>query len=137
MDFYKPVQSDLLFVYNHILNNLNIKSTVRVLLQAGESLTLTSSYNNATRTSLKLFDHALNQGQPLPYEFVDNSIVEIMSHIDIPYDEHDQQGFITKLRAILAGEYTVTVTVNDKPDHSASGGSDTGTIKNSGTIIID
>jgi hypothetical protein len=136
MDLYKPIQSDLLFVYNRILRNLSIKSTVRVPLQAGESLTLTGSYSNATRSVLKLFDHAQNPGQPLPYEFVDSSIVEIMSHIDIPYDEQDQQGFITRLRAILASEYTVTATVKDKPDHSASGGSDQGRLKNDGTVEI-
>jgi hypothetical protein len=136
MDYYKPTLSDLLFVYNHNLNNLSIKSTVRVMLQAGESLTLNSSYNDTTKTAEKLFDHAQNPSQLLPYEFVDESSVVIMSNVPIPYDEHDQQGFINKLRDILANQYTVIATVKDKPDHSATGGSDDKKLLKSGSIII-
>lgn len=136
MENYKPTLSDLLFVYNPGLNNLSIKSTVKVMLQAGESLTLNASYTEATRTVLKIFDYAQNPSQLLPYEYVDDSLVVIMDDVAIPYDEHDQQGFISKLRDILADEYTVTAIVKDKPDHSATGGSDTKTIAKTGNISI-
>lgn len=136
MDYYKPALSDLLFVYNHILNNLSIKSKVRVMLQAGESLTVTGTYTLATKTVQKLFDHAQNPSQLLPYEFVDESAVVIIGNVTIPYDEHDQQGFITRLRGILADDYTVIATVKDKPDHSATGGSDTKVITKGGQVVI-
>jgi hypothetical protein len=136
MNYYKPVQSNLLFVYDHIVSSLSIKSTVKVMLQAGESLTVTPGYNDATKTAEKLFDFAQNPSQLLPYEFVDNSSVEIMNHIDIPYDEHDQEGFLSKLREIMADEYTIIAIVKDKPDHSASGGSDSKVIAKTGTIVI-
>jgi hypothetical protein len=137
MDYYKPTLSNLLFVYNHISNNLSIKSTVKVMLQAGESLTLTSSYNDATKTAQKLFDYAQNPSQLLPYEFVEDSSIVIISNVPIPYDEHDQQGFINRLRGIMANEYIVIATVKDKPDHSATGGSDTKILNKNGTLAIN
>jgi hypothetical protein len=107
------------------------------MLQAGESLTITRSYNDATKTAEKLFDHSQNPSQLLPYEFVEDSSIVIISNVPIPYDEHDQQGFINRLRGIMASEYTVIATVKDKPDHSATGGSDTKILNKNGTLAIN
>lgn len=136
MDYYKPTLSNLRFIYNHNVKNLSIQSQVNVLLPAGESLIETSDYSDMTKTVEKTFDHLQDPSHVVPFEYVEDSMVEIMNNIDIPYDEQDPQTFIIKLRAIMADEYTVIALVKDKSDHSATGGSDTKIFTKYGTVVI-
>jgi hypothetical protein len=137
MDYYKPTLSGLQFVYDHNAQNLSIKSKVSVMLQGGESLTLTSDYNAATVTAEKVFDHAQNPSQLLPYEFVEESAIVIISNIDIPYDPQEQENFKSQLREIMADKYTVIAIVHDKPGQTGSGGSDTKDLSKGSTIVIE
>lgn len=134
--YYKPSQSDIYFVYDHIVKNVSIKSHVTILLPAGESLTVSKDYTDATKTAQKDFAHVQDPSKLIPYVYVDDSAVEFISQVEIPYDPQYQEAFKTALRNTFADEYTVKAIVPDKPDEPGSGGQNNEILAKTGSVII-
>jgi hypothetical protein len=137
MSYYKPTQPRIHYVYDHNVNNVSIKSYVTVRLKAGESLANSRKvYDAATNTTVKEFVHDRDDSQLAPYDYLDDTPVEIIGRVDIPYDEHDQDAFKRALSGTFAESYAITAIVRDKPDEPDTGGQVTNTISQSGTIEI-
>ena len=137
MDYYKPNQDNLHFVYNRLSKNVCIKSDVTVRLKEKESLTRPlTGYDPVTKKVMKLYDHARDDSQLVPYDYMDDTPVEIIKLVSIPYNDQDQPAFRTRLRQILAANYEVSAKVNNKPNTTDTGGQSTNTISNNDPIDI-
>lgn len=137
MDYYIPNQDNLHFVYNRLLKNVCIKSDVTVKLREKESLTSPMArYDPVTKKVTKTYDHARDDSQLVPYDYMDDTPVEIIKQVIIPYNDQDQPAFRTKLRQTLAAKYEVSAKVNNKPSSNDTGGQSTNTISNNDPIEI-
>jgi len=137
MDYYEPSQDNLHFVYNRLLKNVCIKSDVTVKLKEKESLTSPmTGYDPVTKKVIKTYDHARDDSQLVPYDYMDDTPIEIIKQVKIPYDDQDQPAFRTRLRQILAAKYLVLAKVNNKPNSNDTGGQSTNTISNNEPIEI-
>ena len=138
MEYYQPFQCLPHFVYDSKTNKVSIKVAVIVFVQTGESLASRNPvYDPATHSAVQNFDHSRNVTLLAPFNYILlESMIEIISNVNIPYNPADPDGFKLLLRGLFASVYTVKSIVSDKPDASAKGGQVTNTISQSGDIVI-